>query len=1044
MRKKLIILGVFIVIFVLVSSQAVYAEDALNTIFDWIGDAFGDEDCDDKEGDTGSSADGVRSCWVGGEAYIDFKPLGDDCKTRATCTLEVNPVHGDVLYTINCEGGDMSRTNACLGVHGDNSPPGDILTVSALAAGDNTICDDAGYLKINKESNQLTLKADMLRCMDGETVFGNECQAHESGRDIYKFFSCTASYTPIFPVDDCAIQAYVDGDNWGNVVLEVYSDEKYDYAICPADGDCIYDRGAGLGQGPSTGIDYDWGYKTDDPIPSPLNCNVSAVTGGWKLGCIMNNPATNAPYEQSCFANYSAGAFDFDTNENACVEAFGADAWIDTKAPFPSGDDRQTTNKCCGDSVDDIGAFGHALIFDNFIDNRWICDFNFYAPGGPKWEWESAQEYILDIKEINKLGTTNDFVSNAERWYKCDENNIGIVDIVYTDTNLKLDYEKDFARFYCYKERNNFKYAACAAEAGTDFLGIIEPEEKKRGLGSITTMLSEDSYNAPTIINVSALDIVIKDWSDYETLEFFVKFSDIRTPLNLKILAPTENWYTIFQERVLDYATSALANNEWIHIAIPIKEWKELGFLKFELADVFFVDTVEIKNIFLRPKSEENLVYCSDAEYPNEANNMWIADLDISAGDNACDSVLSYAWTGTQCCGDDYSSGINRFSYINEYYADSESGCYASDKKEDNSIFMELNYEITKTYEDIFQGGRGADQTVSLDTDCVPFCQYRRKTNNYYKVVLEETSDGAPCSFLNNDYKAPGGNVGYVYETQQQGMVPLCQYRHNSYRYYKVALGCPTLGTNWEKKGIEGYVYETQQQGMVPLCQYRRKADTVFGVSLEASRYYKVALDTSGGVPCSSLNNDYKAPGGFVGYVYPDSTSCEESLIFTIPGDQTEPTTIQYGITNQVNQICDSDSCYYPLPRERPLTIRNLYPEDYDLFVNETGNKILVGETPIQINDNNSYVLVENVSQNILFYNESFYGCSMPDSVSNAHPGLIQEADGCSVKGNYFCSMQGEWSDDQDGVDDATLRDTTKTTPPNLRYNMVTNPSFEE
>jgi hypothetical protein len=794
-----------------------------------------------------STVSGEGACLVGGGEYKDHRPFDYDCKDRATCTLTVTPVHGDVLYTVNCDGNLISRADSCY-----NSLPFD-GSVYDFGSDFSTLCSDTegvgnftrGLLQVKKDDNQLTLKADLITCRDGESFFfgAAKCDNYDPGNDDYHSFSCTASYTPITPASGCLIQAYTSEGYWGEVIIDVYDDGTYDYAQCPDGGaGCIYDRGEGLAQGPGLGRSNDpLSYSPTDSIPSPVPCTVSAISGGWKLSCILTNPVNNALYEENCFAYYSIAPGDeFDVNETRCKDSFGDDAWI---VAFPPTDTRQIDNKCCGDDADDSGALGHALIANEFIDNHSICDFDFNQL---KWSWEPAQEYTLNVKEINNRGTSNDFVSNGERWYKCDENNIGPVVPDYTNAIIQMNYEKDFARFYCYKEGNNYRYAACTTDTDTDFLYEIEPEEKKKDLGSITTtMLSDDIFYLDfTDLEQGKIDIddldAINDWSDYETLEFFVMFSDIRTPLNLKILAPDINNWKIFGERVLDYATSALDNNEWIHIAVPIKEWKDIKLLNFELAEAFFVDTVEIKNIFLRPKDIDNFAYCSDADLFSEALNMWIDDLDLDVvGQRACDSIPSYDWTGTKCCGDDFPSGTNRFSYINEYYNDLEEGCYASIKIDEHSTFMELKYEITKTYENI---------TQNVDSSLSPV------------------------------------------------------------------------------------------------------------------------------------------------------------------------TTIQSGITTQVNQICNSDSCVYPLPQERPLNIINLYPEDYDLFVNEIGNKVLINDIPVQINEADAFIQVENVLQNILFYDNSFYGCDVPESISQTH-GLIQDVNSCDVKGNYFCSMQGAWSNETEGVD---------------------------
>jgi hypothetical protein len=88
-----------------------------------------------------------------------------------------------------------------------------------------------------------------------------------------------------------------------------------------------------------------------------------------------------------------------------------------------------------------------------------------------------------------------------------------------------------------------------------------------------------------------------------------------------------------------------------------------------------------------------NNYYCSGTWPP-----VWVSDLDDEstpenaenqpAGRDACESIPSYGWTGTDCCGDDTSADSK------EFYADTDAGCWAGNVMPNSSRAMLVKYNM--------------------------------------------------------------------------------------------------------------------------------------------------------------------------------------------------------------------------------------------------------------------------------------------------------------------------------------------------------------
>ena len=118
----------------------------------------------------------------------------------------------------------------------------------------------------------------------------------------------------------------------------------------------------------------------------------------------------------------------------------------------------------------DEGTLAKASLEGPVFDTRYIC---IYDSDDEEWEWKPANQARFSIKEINKPRQdidsamkrpiiSYDTVSNYEQWYDCNDENLGYADV--SDYN---EYNNDFARFYCYKQGPDFRYAICSGFPGT-------------------------------------------------------------------------------------------------------------------------------------------------------------------------------------------------------------------------------------------------------------------------------------------------------------------------------------------------------------------------------------------------------------------------------------------------------------------------------------------------------------------------------------------------------------------------------------------------
>jgi hypothetical protein len=163
----------------------------------------------------------------------------------------------------------------------------------------------------------------------------------------------------------------------------------------------------------------------------------------------------------------------------------------------------------------------------------------------------------------------------------------------------------------------------------------------------------------------------IRDWSKYEYISFDVHFErlDMVDQLNLRLV---NSGATAIERKLLDFATVRAAQD--YHIIIPLASYSnvtELGFV----ADSANVGEVRFNNFMLSGGTNKGY-YCSK---DNSGKGDWRVDFDtdLYADGQACEAASNlFTWTGSRCCGDDYTT-LNQ-GYHSEFYKDIDSNCFDS------------------------------------------------------------------------------------------------------------------------------------------------------------------------------------------------------------------------------------------------------------------------------------------------------------------------------------------------------------------------------
>jgi hypothetical protein len=248
----------------------------------------------------------------------------------------------------------------------------------------------------------------------------------------------------------------------------------------------------------------------------------------------------------------------------------------------------------------------------------------------------------------------------------------------------------------------------------------------------------EEPYNLPLLAEGNELKIT--DWSHYKTLEFYIWFTtnfEVELWLGKRKPGTVEpifaNFLFPYKLRIVDYVVNEPELMKWLHVSIPVADITAAGFTPdvilfasdvgrlSELGSSVWADNLggerkEFSNIIGVDKihftpypaptdphmnlDDENYV-CTGTWPPT-----WVSNLDSAAtvggapmGRDACESIPSYGWTGSNCCGDDTgndtASGRIGSATFKEFYADDDAGCWAGNVIANNTRIMLVKYNVS-------------------------------------------------------------------------------------------------------------------------------------------------------------------------------------------------------------------------------------------------------------------------------------------------------------------------------------------------------------
>ncbi len=384
---------------------------------------------------------------------------------------------------------------------------------------------------------------------------------------------------------------------------------------------------------------------------------------------------------------------------------------------------------CCGDDYGDEG-----LIFSDDTGLQFVCD----AEGTTRMEWRPADHVraggvyevktvpdlfdpeILDYKDFplfTEISDTKDVYDvlggDGGSWFVCDDDSS--LSERYTKGNTfssegePCDGESIFdckdvkdSDFVCYTSSKE-EIAECHA-------GVAKNNKFTAGSGEelndddestgfvwgkiIPSPFSEDLHEFNKVGDVCAYDLCtflftdldlkldekpeVLDWTPYDALHFNIFFENAGKS---DLITLTIKGKTTFSEPLSSFYTGSreVLSGIWYHVIIPKPYLPSGNITEFTMSAEDDVGRINLHQFFLaEPKGA---LFCGrQTEF---SAGQWLLDLDNdeASGGKACDSQqdLMY-WTGTRCCGDDYSEVNSEFGYKSEFYLDTKGSCFASRK----------------------------------------------------------------------------------------------------------------------------------------------------------------------------------------------------------------------------------------------------------------------------------------------------------------------------------------------------------------------------
>jgi len=307
------------------------------------------------------------------------------------------------------------------------------------------------------------------------------------------------------------------------------------------------------------------------------------------------------------------------------------------------------------------------------------------------------------------------------------------------------------SRFMCFNEDEKGTFAECC---GYDMEQCYNEIPKGRRQGNVLTTIEEFQEGCPRTSNcvlkfglipnydpyysynveIAQADSKIHDWTDYESLEFFIYLSDDFVQDIIILGQQTggtgsnifQDYELLFYQPITKYAVNTISLGKWMHVVIPLDDLNWIEEPSYVSHILFYADAAKVRaaggrtqtvvgdhpndvwenivgidRIFLRPETTQ---YCTGTDKPK-----WIEDLDNNTkeyevegtefGKAACQTTPTFAWTGNKCCGDDTTAEEQ------EYFSDALAGCWKGNPIPQDQTVMNVEYELSynvPTYQKTF------------------------------------------------------------------------------------------------------------------------------------------------------------------------------------------------------------------------------------------------------------------------------------------------------------------------------------------------------
>lgn len=900
---------------------------------------------------------------------------------------------------------------------------------------------------IGNEFNDISPLAYCFDSGDYSDVEGTKFDLEKSS----DYFYTTEGYyfvQEIYPYEDSDEMKYVvfycDGDEW----LELDEMPNVDYDSTPDEFDCdendptqfidmsiFYDEEAGYsnqssfeicGDGKSnicqTSLIYNWGFLALGEIePQEDNCDYNPYA--CENNCLEEG-------NECDFISYS------ETDESESTE----------DAEYPEGGE----GYCCGaDQVDDLGT----IVTDPSLGSNQVClnleSGENYMVGAPddvktamkggeessacpnEWCWVDPETNIFQVVTLKTNGEKSwDIVSNSENWFSCtDENILGTLEAPNpSDANDDIIEKYRYAsnRFICYDQGDRNVWVECAdpgAFSGFDPEQTNEDTVKFRNPGDgFFNLISDGTTISLTGDYGDGSDYYAQyrayeysvDFTGYDYLDFFVEFTnpeDLVHPINVRmeisglgVDASSGEEVTYFDENILGYAITSpdLSGSEPIHVKVPIGDWLDVNVIDFR-ADGNAENEFTVKSLHLT-KSENNVnYYCSGYDTKDIDNdyNSWIDDFDQSdegnsvLGEKICTSHFgAEAWFGVyggsrevdyesaSCCGDDE----------NEYYAGDTSeeaeelGCWNSKVIGNDETVMNVEYEVQYEVQDSNMSYPEQEFEYGL-TLILSYIENLSGEQAYeYWDATSETNldDGMVINPVDN-LGISSGPIDIKYDESPKSII--------SYNglLSKIHLQLDSNNAGYVDPEVELVLNWTENEN-VSLYLFDAKDQSNLGESVTLTMGEAEVLEN-----------------------FTIQLIAETNILETITENITNTSTFNYP--------CLQEECVYALPGNPPYKVTNFHPGLYELyyrFGNNDEDEILITHDAQEFTEDANLV-VKKLSQQVLHYNQSFWGCNAADYISDLN--IFTEFEGedltyCDIQGSYYCAYQDEnylvstWSTD--------------------------------